>query len=673
MFTQENRLFELTTPLGSDALLLKGFSGTESVSRLFSYRLSLLSDNHRIAFSDIIGRNVTLTILLNSGEQRYINGIVASFSQSSSGTVRIETGDLSQYSATIVPWTWLLTRMSNIRIFQELTVPDIIERLLQERGFSDFSLRLHGHYERRVYCVQYRETDFNFIARLMEEEGIFYFFEHESGKHTLVLADSSVENPPCPEHETARYRHAAGGVSLEDDFIDHLEVKQEIRVGKFTLNDYNFETPMTKLKVETESRVKLGPGTREIYDYPAEYAKYSQGESIANVLMEAEEAQITTLHGSSSCRGFSSGYRFRLEDYFREDMTDKSYVLMEVTHTASSNVSSSDDQGGASYHNSFSCIPHDIPFRPSRRTPKPIVEGVQTAVVVGPPGEEIYTDKYGRIKVQFHWDREGKYNENSSCWMRVRQSASGPSWGSIYIPRIGQEVVVEFIEGDPDRPIVTGCVYNGSNSPPFSLPGSMMVMGWKSNSTPGGGGYNEITLNDSKGKEKITIHGQYDMNTTVEHDQTIKIKTGNRKLDIDAGTNTTTVKGTDSLTVKAGSRTVTVTGGDYKATSTDGAVKILGNGGGVNITGNSKGVEIGGTGKGVTITGNGGPGVKISGTPNMEATGASKAAISSPEVDIGNGTIKIHGTSIELSAGGGTVKIGAGGVSIQGGIVKINT
>jgi type VI secretion system secreted protein VgrG len=673
MYTQENRLIAIETPLGPDALLLRQFSGTETVSRLFSYRLTLLSENHRIAFTDIIGRNVTLSIILNSGEQRFINGIVASFSQSTSGTERIETGTFSQYTAIIVPWPWLLTRTSDIRIFQELSVPDIIEKIFHEKGFSDFSLRLHGQYERKVYCVQYRETDFNFVSRLMEEEGIFYFFEHASGKHTLVLADSTAEHPPCPEQETARYHRIEGGITPDEDVINTLEVRQEIRVGKFSLNDYNFETPATKLTVEAVSRVDLGPGEREIYDYPAEYEKRPQGDRLANIFMESEEAQITSISGSSSCRAFRTGYRIELQEYFREDMNDKSYVLTEVSHTATSNVTGMSNEAASTYSNSFSCIPHETPFRPQRMTAKPIVKGVQTAAVVGPSGEEIYTDKYGRVKVQFHWDREGKYNENSSCWIRVRQSSAGPSWGSIYVPRIGQEVIVEFIEGDPDRPIITGCVYNGSNSPPFSLPGGGMVMGWKSNSTPGGGGYNEMTLNDTKGKEKITIHGQYDMNTTVEHDQTIKIKTGKRTMNIDAGTNTTTVKGTDSLTVQAGSRTVTVTGGDYSATSTDGAVKILGNGKGVNITGNAKGVEIGGTGKGVTVTGNGGTGVKLSGTPNFEASGNAQAAISSPIVDIGNGTIKIHGTSIELSAGGSSVKIGASGVTIKGAMVNINT
>jgi type VI secretion system secreted protein VgrG len=672
MYTQENRLIAIETPLGPDVLLLSELSGTEAVSRLFSYRLTLHSENHHIAFADIIGRNVTVSIELDSGEKRYINGIIASFSQSSADPASSEPVNFSKYSAILVPWPWLLARTSDLRIFQELSVPDIIERIFQEKGFRDFAIRLHGQYERKGYCVQYRETDLNFISRLMEEEGIFYFFQHEAGKHTLVLSDSAAEHRPCPEQNIIRYSRTQGAV-VDEDVIDSLEIQQEIRIGKFTLNDYNFETPSTKLFVEAISKIDLGPGEREIYDYPAEYGKRTQGNRLANLFMEGEEAQITTIFGTSNCRDLRTGYRFELQDYFREDMNDKSYVLLEISHMASSNIARVSNEGGAVYKNSFSCIPHETPFRPQRMTAKPIVEGLQTAVVVGPPGEEIYTDEYGRVKVQFHWDREGQNNEDSSCWIRVSQSASGQGWGSIYVPRIGQEVIVEFVEGDPDRPIITGCLYNGANPPPFSLPDGKMIMGWKSNTTPGGGGYNEISLNDTKGKEKITIHGQYDMNTTIEHHQTTKIKTGDRTLTIDAGTNTTKVKGTDSLTVEAGSRTVKVTGGDCSTTSTDGAVKLLGNGKGVNITGNTKGVEIGGTGKGVTVSGKGGSGVKISGEPNFEASGAAEAVISSPSVDIGYQTIKIHGTSIELSAGGSTIKIGGSGITIKGPMVNINT
>ncbi|MBI5590676.1 MAG: type VI secretion system tip protein VgrG [Deltaproteobacteria bacterium] len=697
MYTQENRLIAIETPLGPDILLLGEFSGTESVSRLFSYRLTLLSENHRIAFADIIGRNVTLSINLNSGRKRFINGIVASFSQSSSGTERIETGTFSQYTATIVPWPWLLTRTSDIRIFQELSVPDIIEKIFREKGLNDFSLRLHGQYERKVYCVQYRETDFNFVSRLMEEEGIFYFFEHESGKHTFVLADSPAEHPPCPEQETARYFRTEGAF-LDQDVIKALEVQQEIRVGKFTLNDYNFETPTTKLTVEAGSRVELGPGEREIYDYPAEYERRAQGDRIADLFMESEEARITSIFGSSDCRAFRTGYRFDLQDYFREDMNDKSYVLMEISHLASSNAAGTGNEVASTYSNNFTCIPHETPFRPRRMTAKPIVEGVQTAVVVGPSGEEIHTDKYGRVKVQFHWDREGKYDENSSCWIRVRQTSAGPAWGSIYVPRIGQEVIVEFMEGDPDRPIITGCMFNGANSPPFALPGGKMISGWKSNSTPGGGGYNEISLNDTRGNEKITIHGQNDMDTVIEHDQALKVK-NNRTSTVDVN-DTETTGSNQTITVGANQKLAV---GANQAVSV-GAAQSLSVGAGQTVTvgagqaitvGGSQTMNVGGsqavtaagnqslsTGSNQTIQAGGIQKVLVGGTRSVTVGGSDSVEVGSSRSVNAAGPITItSGSSITLKVGGSAIKISAGSIditsggpiSITGGVVKVNS
>jgi type VI secretion system secreted protein VgrG len=512
---QENRLIAIETPLGQDVLLLKEFSGTESISKLFNYRLTLLSENHRIPFADIIGKNVTLSIDLAGGEMRLINGLIASFSQSGSGTVKLEAGYFSQYSAILVPWPWLLTKTADMRIFQERSAPEIIQQVFSDNGFTDFSLRLHGPHNKRVYCVQYRETDFNFVSRLMEEEGIYYFFEHESGKHTMVLADSSSEHPYYPRQETARYQQTEGGVILDEDVIHSLEVQQEIRVGKFSLNDYNFETPSANLLANAVSTIELGPGEREIYDYPAEFATRSEGDQLANILMQGEEAQITSLTGSSNCRAFCSGYRFDLKDYFREDMSEKPYVLTEISHMAASNIKDSGSEGGAFYSNSFSCIPYEIPFRPQQLTAKPIVEGVQTATVVGSESDkEIHTNEYGQVKVRFHWDRE----KNSSCWIRVSQAWAGSGWGGMIIPRVGQEVIVDFLEGDPDRPIITGRVYNAAQTVPYALPGEKTKSTLKSFSSPGGGGFNEIRFEDKKGSEQVFIHAEKQLDERVKQD-----------------------------------------------------------------------------------------------------------------------------------------------------------
>jgi type VI secretion system secreted protein VgrG len=387
------------------------------------------------------------------------------------------------------------------------------------------------------------------------------------------------------------------------------------------------------------------------------------------------------------------------------------YLITSVRHRATqggdygtSSLNGADEE--LSYSNTFECIPYSVQFRPQRTTPRPFVRGCQTAVVVGPAGEEIYTDKYGRVKVQFHWDREGKRDENSSCWIRVSHPWAGQGWGAVSIPRIGQEVIVDFVEGDPDQPIITGRVYNAECMPPYELPAGAMVSGMKSNSTKGGGGYNEISANDTKGKEQITIHGQYDMNTTVQNNKTVTVKSGNRTLTVESGTNTETIKGTASLTVQAGARMVDVTGGDYSAASSDGVflhgkskgvgikgdaqgvsiegngkgVGIVGNGEGVSIVGNAKGVGIIGNGEGVGIVGNtkgvgiegNGEGVGIKGNPVFSAEGTSEAQIKSPKVTIGDGEIAIVGSKIILGAGGGSILIDGGGVTIQGTKVNIN-
>ncbi len=526
-YTQENRLIAIDTPLGKDVLLLAGFRGTEGLSRLFSFELNILSENHNISFEDIIGKNVTISVVLADEDKRYFNGLISRFSQGRGGGEAGGDPRFSHYRAAMVPWPWLLTRTADSRIFQKLSVPDIVEKIFKEKGFSDFKVRLHDSYEKRDYCVQYRETDFNFVSRLLEEEGIHYFFEHEDGKHTLVMADAPQENNPCPKQKTARYQISAGGW-LEEDVITGLEKMQEIRPGKYSLSDFNFEIPNTGLEVNVPSKQKLGPGEREVYDYPGLYAKKAEGDRLAKIRMEEEEAQITKIAGLSNCRAFTSGYRFTLSDFYRSDMNNKDYVLTSLEHEANQDW---EKEAELSYVNHFTCISFDVPYRPPRLTPRPVVEGTQTAIVAGPSGEEIYTDEHGRVKVQFHWDREGKKNENSSCWIRVSQLWAGAGWGAMYIPRIGQEVIVDFIEGDPDRPIITGRVYHGANKPPYGLPDEKTKSTIKSDSSLGGGGSNEIRFEDKKGSEEIFLHGQKDWtiaidndkNQTVGHDETLSV------------------------------------------------------------------------------------------------------------------------------------------------------
>ena len=541
-FTQENRRLRIETPLGTDALLITALSGTEGVSTLFHFQAELIGRDEKADFDGIVGQGVTISIAAGDGP-RYVNGIVSRFSQS--GTV----GDHASYHAEIVPWLWFLTRTSDCRIFQKKSVPDIVKQIFGEYGFSDFRFRLTGTYEPREYCVQYRETDFNFIARLLEEEGIFFFFAHEDGKHTLVVADGPRALEPCPVLDRVRFIHEQ--VSLgEDDVVTWFSKEQEVRAAKVTHTDYNFETPSLDLAASA-----TGCDTRkyELYDYPAYATKRDRTEALAQVRQQEEDVSRVLFRGAGYVRSFTPGYKFSLQAWGAgvEATFDGTYVLTALRHRASESYVGGEDSE-VSYENDFECIEASVALRPARRTPRPVVHGVQTAVVVGPAGEEIFVDKFARVKVQFFWDREGKRDENSSCWLRVSQPWAGKGWGGVSIPRIGQEVVVSFLEGDPDQPIIVGRVYNGEQMPPYGLPGGGVVSGLKSQ-THKGKGYNELSMDDTAGKEKITIHGQYNLNTTIEHDESHHIK-NDRSITVD-GTHTETVKKDTSITIVQGNLT----------------------------------------------------------------------------------------------------------------------
>jgi type VI secretion system secreted protein VgrG len=420
-YTQTNRRIAISTPLGKDTLLLRGFSGTEGISQLFHFDLDLLSENNSVKLQDLVGKNVTLRILDADGEERYWNGFINRFSQGS------QDRRLTGYRAQMVPWLWFLTRTADCRIFQNKPVPDIIQKIFSDLKFQDFELRLYGNFAPRDYCVQYRETDFNFVSRLMEEEGIYYFFEHQNGKHVMVLANDPAAHKPCPKQQTARYDFRGGAVEYED-VITEWQYQEEFRTGAWAQTDYNFETPSTSLAVTVN-----GQNPYEIYEYPGEYRVRGDGDRLARIRLQEQTAPCIVSQGSSGCRHFSSGQQFTLQDHYRPDLNE-GYLITSVRHIATqTDYESGNGDGGdeLTYRNSFECIPCSTHFRPPRVTPQPFVQGCQTAVVVGPSGEEIYTDKHGRVKVQFHWDREGKKNENSSCWIRVSHPWAGQGWGAV--------------------------------------------------------------------------------------------------------------------------------------------------------------------------------------------------------------------------------------------------
>jgi type VI secretion system secreted protein VgrG len=508
-FTQDNRPMRVDTVLGEDVLLLAGFHGLESVSEPFEFQLDLISEDEAVDAEQLVRSPALVTVQLPDGEERQIHGHISRFFQLS------QQDGLTFYRAELVPWLWFLNLSQDCRIFQNLSVPEIVEEVFTSLGFSDFKLKCTRNYPKRDYCVQYRETHFNFVSRLLEEEGIFYFFEHSDSQHVLVLTDNNGAIQPCPGVSAARLASVA---EPDEDVVTEIYQEHAAYVGKITLKDYDFLQPSLKL----ESSIS-GDGKEEVYDYhPGRFTTIEEGERYARLQLEAAEAVRQTVRGSSTCRSFQAGCSFELTDHYRSDM-NREYALLRVQHFAAAGDYRSWNSAPFDFQNQFVAIPADVPFRPGLKTHRPVVHGSQTAVVVGPPGEEVYVDKYGRVKVQFYWDRNGKKNDNSSCWVRVATPWGGKGYGGITIPRIGNEVVVDFLEGDPDRPLIVGSVYNADQTAPFGLPGAGIQMGMKSRSSPGGGGYNEITLTDTKGTEQITIHAQYDMSTVVEHDQTTTV------------------------------------------------------------------------------------------------------------------------------------------------------
>lgn len=616
-YTHDNRPMKITTPLGKDAVLLANFSGLESISKLFAFDVELLSENHNIEFKNIIGKPCSITLTLADGQDRYFHGIVGRFSHfSKKGGTALR---LSTYRATIVPWTWLLTRTTDSRIFQNMSVVEIIEKILKEKGVSDYSIETQETHDKRVYCVQYRETDFNFISRLMEDEGIYYYFTHDQNKHTMVIADTPGKHKKLAG--SVRYQQSFAGF-IEEDTIVELDKRQEIQAGKYTLWDYNFEMPKTRLDSNIDSQQKVGPTEREFYDYPGGYSVKAAGDRTARVRMEEEEARITTIIGAGNCRAFNSGYRFTLSESVRSDMNDQDYVLTSVEHLASQGW---EGESGFSYENKFTCIPHSVPYRPPRVTPKSVVHGSQTATVVGKEGEEIDTDKYGRVKVQFHWDREGQRNENSSCWIRVSSSLAGGNFGSVFLPRIGQEVVVDFLEGNPDQPIVTGMVYNATNMPPYPLPDNKTRSTIKSNSK-GGGGFNEIRFEDDKDKEQLFIHAQTQQDNRV---------------------------GADSLEYVGNNRHLIVKNDQFEKVEGDKHLQV----------GGDKNEKVAGT-------------VSLNvGTNIQHKLGQNYALNAGTEIHLkaGMNVVIESGTTLTLKVGGNFVNINSGGIFIQGSMVMINS
>jgi len=553
------RVMEITTPLGADVLLFHTLHAYEEMSRLSEYQLELLSTDNAIDPDKILGKNVSVNLSLPDDTVRQFNGYVTRFSQQGMA------GRYYQYAATVRPWLWFLTRTADCRIFQDMTVPDILNKVFKDHAMADVKLELTATYRKWTYCVQYRETDLNFVCRLMEHEGIYFYFKHAGGRDTMVITDSYSGHSAFPGYEKLRVIPPEQTVRPDLEHISSWAFSRDVQPGVYVHDDYDLERPSVELKTQKSVARTYAPSSYEVYDYPGTYVQRPDGEQYAGVRINEFAAQFHRAQAATNARGASVGWLFTLEGCLRDDQNCEHIIVSATYELEYSQYESLPDEAGVEYRCRFTAMPSGQAFRPKRLTPKPSVQGPQTAVVVGPAGEEIYTDKYGRVKVQFHWDRLGKKDENSSCWIRVSHPWAGKNWGAIATPRIGQEVIVDFLEGDPDQPIITGRVYNAEQMPPYALPANKTQTGIKSRSSLGGSpdNFNEIRFEDKKGAEQVYIHAEKNQDILVENDETHSVGHDRTKtIGHDETTHvkndrTETVDNNETITVH-GARTETV-------------------------------------------------------------------------------------------------------------------
>lgn len=547
----QRKITVTSSPVDQQILLVRSATIAEKLGQLFDIRIEFISPDESLAFDQLLGKEVCLSIGLDDGDERYFHGFIAGFSQNG------RLGTHVRYQARVVPWLWFLTCTADCKIFQSKNVPEIVKEVFREHGFTDFKDSLTKSYRTRDYCVQYRETDFNFVQRLMEEEGIYYFFSHTKSSHTLTLADSYSGHETVPNYETIEYFPPSDNETRETDHIYEWQQSRNIQPGKYVVTDYDFTKPRARLETQFVQKRNFPKSDFEVFDYPGGYTATGDGDHYVRARLEALQAQYERFSAVGNARGQATGYLFKLSGYPRKDQNKEYLVVSALYELHGGEYESGSGSSQEDYTCSFDAIDAKEPFRTPITTRKPTVAGPQTATVVGPGGDEIHTDKYGRVKVKFHWDRAEERNEKSSCWVRVSQIWAGKNWGWMSIPRIGQEVVVDFLEGDPDQPLITGRVYNQDNMPPYDLPANKTQSGIKTRSSTGGSpdNFNEIRFEDKKGSEQLFLHAEKNQDIEVENDETHWVGHDRKKtIDHDEMTHvkhdrTETVDNNESITI----------------------------------------------------------------------------------------------------------------------------
>jgi type VI secretion system secreted protein VgrG len=629
----DENVMSLTSTSGKE-LLIRHLSASEEMGQLFEFNVHAVSDSDAIELEDLLGKPACVSLELASRKKRYFHGLVCAM-----GTDESDEKGFG-YRLVLRPWLWLLTRRSDTRVFQGQTMEQIVRKVFQPFK-TDFEFHLTGSLPTYEYCVQYRETDFNFVSRLLQQEGAYYYFKHEVGKHTMVIVNSPSAHEASAHQEKFPFRGSiASRIDLEP--INHWTIHKEIQSGQVVLRDYDFVKPQLTLEAQNKASRMSASTLLEVYDYPGFYADESGGDRYAKIRMEEQQAGFMRVTGHGICRALACGNRFTLVGYPREDQNKAHVVLSTHIECALSGYESG--AGKSSFHCSFIALDANETFRPKRMAPKPVVAGLHTAVVVGPAGQEIHTDAHGRIKVQFHWDRLGKKDEKSSCWVRVATPWAGNTWGMISLPRIGQEVVVDFLEGDPDRPMVIGSVYNGKNKPPYALPDNATVSTSKSRSSKDGGAsnFNELRFEDKKGDEYIWLQAEKDFHQLVKNDATLQIDGSQQRL----VAKDVTEKIDGDVTIKVGKDFVEeVTGSHSVKTSKDAITEAS-----------------------MSISNKSGTSIDIK-------AGTALAAVAATNVHIKGGANVVveAGVMLTLKAGASTIVLGPSGVMVVGTMVMINS
>ncbi|WP_347907336.1 type VI secretion system tip protein TssI/VgrG [Pseudomonas grandcourensis] len=593
---QNRRLFKFKNLANPEQqLLLESFKGTEGLSRAYNFELLLVCQDSDVELKSMMGQHVVLEIELADASPRYLAGYLTRFASIGSD------GGMARYTATLNPWFSMLKNRFDTRIFQGCTVEDVVTQVFALcTAFSRHEFRLSKPLKHYTYITQYRESDFNFVQRLLEEEGMFYYFEHTAEGHTMIICDDSSTLVPLPEQPQIRFHTAS--VTETADSITQWSGNRQLQSGKIAVQTFDYRQPSNRLPVAMKSLNKQGDVDEfEIYDFPGQYTHgtYDEGEALLRLRVEALELKGKNFHGASNCRAMKPGYTFELLQHYDHDQgpaDDRQFLLMSVESEGHNNYLSGHQ---ASYYNTFACVRKKIVFRPQLTTPRPTISGPQTAIIVGPPGEEIFTDELGRVKVQFHWDRKGEHNDKSSCWVRVAQAGASGGFGSIQIPRVGDEVVVVFLDGNPDRPLVMGSLYNSQNTPPWSLPANKTQSGFLTRSMKGDGGTaNFFRFEDKSGAEQIIMHAERNMDTEIEVDETHSVGS-NRTITV-GGAHTETIKKDTVMNVQEGSLTIQV---DNQFIQVSAKQHIILQVGDSSITLTPDGIEI--KGKAITTTSTG--------------------------------------------------------------------